>query len=45
MKQFVKALDLNGEFKHIQNKFIKLSVAKVKQGIFVRPYTLEVNGR
>jgi hypothetical protein len=38
MKQFVKALDKNGEcFKYLQNKFPKLSDAKIKEGIFVGP--------
>lgn len=38
MKQFVKALDKNGEcFNHIRNAFPNLSDAKVTEGIFVGP--------
>ena len=36
IKLFVKRLDPEGEaFQHIQNMFPKLSVAKVKEGVFV----------
>ena len=38
MKQFVKAIDKNGEcFKYICSKFPKLSDAKLKEGVFVGP--------
>ena len=38
IKQFVKALDKDGAaFKYLQNRFPKLSEAKVKGGIFIGP--------
>lgn len=38
MKQFVKALDKDGEcFKYLCTKFVHLSDAKIKEGIFVGP--------
>ena len=38
MKQFVKALNKEGAcFKYVQEKFPKLSVEKVKEGVFVGP--------
>ncbi|GBM67302.1 hypothetical protein AVEN_37082-1 [Araneus ventricosus] len=40
MKQFVKALDKEGScFKRLLHALPKLSVAKAKEGVFVRPNT------
>ena len=44
MKQFVKALNKEGAcFKYIQEKFPKLSVEKVKEGVFVGPQIRTLN--
>jgi hypothetical protein len=40
MKNFVKAMDKNGaEFMYLKHKFLRLSDAKIKEGIFVGPQT------
>ena len=43
MKQFVKALDHHKPaFQYLKNKFPKISDAKIKEGIFVRPQIREL---
>ena len=38
MKNFVKGINKEGKaFRYLRNKFPKISDAKVKEGIFVRP--------
>ena len=38
MKNFVKAMDRSGSaFKYVAEKFPRLSVAKIKEGVFVGP--------
>jgi hypothetical protein len=43
MKNFVKAMDKNGtRFMYLKHKLLRLSDAKIKEGIFVGPQIREL---
>jgi hypothetical protein len=41
-KNFVEAMDKNGRFMYLKHKFLMLSDAKIKEGIFVGPQIREL---